>query len=311
MHEDEKIRADLAPLLERYRQTFRYLWFGLVALLIMGVLLFFYIGSVKQNEAQALTNTQALSEQTKNSTICSTFPDDPLCKQARQIADDPTATVAPVKGEKGDKGNTGQTGEPGRGVTSFTQKDGDLVVSYTDGTTEDVGRIVGKDGIAGATGKDGKDGRGILSTDLQSGSLIINFTDGTSQNLGIIVGPAGDPGQTGATGATGPKGDTGATGATGAQGVPGISVTSVRLDATNNVLVTYSDGRQEVAGQIIFNTIKYLVCNQDTNVLTIGMTDGSAFSATVDCSPDNSPIPQVPSNTAPQTSTTPLTSPLK
>lgn len=293
MNEDDKVRADLAPLLARYQQMFRYLWFGLIGLLIMGLLLFFYVGQVKQSEDRAVTNTQALADQTKNSTICTTFPDDPLCVKGREIAADPTKTLSPEKGDKGDKGDEGSDG---RGVTRFQQNNsGDLIVSYTDGETENVGRVVGKDGIDGI---DGKDGRGILSTAIQSGSLIVNYTDGKSENLGIVVGPAGEPGQTGQQGVQGEKGDKGDKGDTGAAG---ISVTSVTLDPSNNVIVKYSDGRTEIAGQLIISTIKFMECNPETNVLTIGMTDGTLFSATVDCTPDNLPIPPTQTEPAPVT----------
>lgn len=90
---------------------------------------------------------------------------------------------------------------------------GELVVTYTDGTSENLGVVVGsdgkdgtdgKDGIdgedgkdgangekgdkgdkgdTGADGEDGTDGRGILSVTTEGGKLIITYTDGTSVEL--------------------------------------------------------------------------------------------------------------------------------
>ena len=50
-------------------------------------------------------------------------------------------------------GGSGGSGEPGRGVASATiNNSGQLVLSYTDGTTETVGKVVGADGKNGADG---------------------------------------------------------------------------------------------------------------------------------------------------------------
>lgn len=282
MHEDRTPNESALEL--RLKQNNRYVTIALVAILAICGLMFGYINTIKQNEQAAISNTQALAAQTNNSTICATFPEDPLCITGREVAANPTETLIP---EDGKDGQDGQQGPAGRGVTDFkTSGEGDLIVTYTDGQTQNVGRVVGKDGAQGVIGLTG---RGILSTDLQNGNLIVNFTDGTSQNLGMIVGPAGQDG------ASGTNGVDGAPGADGAPGRDGISVTGVVLDNTNSVLVSYSDGRTESAGRLIINTIKYMQCSNDT--LTIGMVDGTAFTATVDCTPDNSPV-QPNSNTS-------------
>ena len=115
-------------------------------------------------------------------------------------------------GDKGDKGDAGQDGKDGadgkggRGIKSVTTNDkGEVVVTYTDGTSEILGTLAGSkgdqgmpgrdgfdgapgrdgtDGRDGANGKDGKDGRGIKSvTSDADGNLVITYTDGTSETV--------------------------------------------------------------------------------------------------------------------------------
>ncbi|WP_246819129.1 ExeM/NucH family extracellular endonuclease [Corynebacterium sp. HMSC072A04] len=110
------------------------------------------------------------------------------------------------KGPKGDKGDAGQDGKDGadgkdgRGIKSVTTNDKDeVVVTYTDGTSEILGTLAdakgdqgtpGRDGFDGApgrdgaNGKDGKDGRGIKSVTTDAdGNLVITYTDGTSETV--------------------------------------------------------------------------------------------------------------------------------
>lgn len=110
------------------------------------------------------------------------------------------------KGPKGDKGDAGQDGKDGadgkdgRGIKSVTTNDkGEVVVTYTDGTSEILGTLAdakgdqgtpGRDGFDGApgrdgaNGKDGKDGRGIKSVTTDTdGNLVITYTDGTSETV--------------------------------------------------------------------------------------------------------------------------------
>lgn len=115
-------------------------------------------------------------------------------------------------GDKGDKGDAGQDGKDGvdgkdgRGIKSVTTNDkGEVVVTYTDGTSEILGTLAGAkgdqgtpgrdgfdgapgrdstDGANGKDGKDGKDGRGIKSVTTDAdGNLVITYTDGTSETV--------------------------------------------------------------------------------------------------------------------------------
>jgi hypothetical protein len=268
----------------RLKQVIRYVSLALCGILALCLLLFVYIGSVKQSERTAVDQSQAQAQTAIQSDLCQVYPATDVCEMSREILSNPQATVVPKDGTDGKDGQNGTDGADGRGVTSFDQSSGELVVTYTDGQTKNLGRVVGKDG---AQGIQGLTGRGILSTALQNGNLIVNYTDGTSETLGYIVGPAGATGAAGQDGASGKDGTNGTNGVDGAPGRDGISVTGVTLDNTNSVIVSYSDGRTETAGQLVINTIKFMQCQNDT--LTIGMVDGTAFTTTVDCTPDNLP----------------------
>lgn len=85
-----------------------------------------------------------------------------------------------AKGVKGDAGAQGPAGADGVGITDaqITQ-DGELQITYTDGTTVLLGEVVGPKGDTGAAGKDG-----------------VNGNDGAKGDKG----DKGDPGEPGASG---------------------------------------------------------------------------------------------------------------
>jgi hypothetical protein len=296
MHEDKPTNQSALEL--RLKQVTRYVTLGLLGVLALCALLFMYIGSVKQNEQAAISNSQVQADQTKDSTFCSIYPNDEICVLSRKISANPTEVVLPKDGAPG---ATGEQGQPGRGVTTFDVSDeGHLIVNFTDGTSRDVGSVIGKDGKEALPGKDGK---GILSATLDAGNLIIGFSDGSTENLGMVVGPAGEPGAEGKTGATGEAGAPGQDGATGPAGpagpagAPGRSVIDLKVDSAGAVTVYYSDNTQATAGSVIVNTISKITCVGDT--MTFTMTAGPAIPVTVDCTPDDLPLPPVKSPTIP------------
>lgn len=306
---DTNVPSEGKSLEERYKKLFKYLNLGLIALLIVGVLSAVTFWKVSTEKETLATNNQIQAEETAYSDICKVYPNQTFCVQARKLLDNPTEPIQPTPGQKGDTGETGKTGATGRGVTSFQTVQGDLIVKYTDGTEDNLGKVIGKDG---ANGIDGKDGRGILSTQIEGGSLIVKYSDGKSENLGIVVGPAGQngndgqPGQTGQTGETGavgpagavgPVGPTGPVGPAGPAGADGVSVVKLEVTSTGDVMVYYSNNTSASAGKIIVNSITSMICDKDTNILTITISDGSAFTTTVDCSPEAVTAPVPPSNT--------------
>ena len=85
-----------------------------------------------------------------------------------------------AKGAKGDIGAQGPAGADGVGITDVQiTEDGELQITYTDGTTVLLGEVVGPKGDTGAAGKDG-----------------VNGNDGAKGDKG----DKGDPGEPGASG---------------------------------------------------------------------------------------------------------------
>ena len=85
-----------------------------------------------------------------------------------------------AKGVKGDTGAQGPAGADGIGITDAQiTEDGELQITYTDGTTVLLGEVVGPKGDTGAAGKDG-----------------VNGNDGVKGDKG----DKGDPGEPGASG---------------------------------------------------------------------------------------------------------------
>lgn len=85
-----------------------------------------------------------------------------------------------AKGVKGDTGTQGPAGADGIGITDAQiTEDGELQITYTDGTTVLLGEVVGPKGDTGAAGKDG-----------------VNGNDGAKGDKG----DKGDPGEPGASG---------------------------------------------------------------------------------------------------------------
>lgn len=67
-----------------------------------------------------------------------------------------------LKGDQGERGADGKPGNDGVGLAgALLSRDGNLVVTLTDGTTRDLGVVIGKDGAPGKDGRDGKDGLGF------------------------------------------------------------------------------------------------------------------------------------------------------
>ena len=97
----------------------------------------------------------------------------------------------------------GSGGEPGNGITSVDLVGDNLVVTYSDSTTQDVGRVVypGADGADGADGINGTDGRGITAAEINlDGELVITYSDASQDNLGVVVGADGAAGANGTNG---------------------------------------------------------------------------------------------------------------
>ncbi|MBR1943740.1 hypothetical protein IJ843_08410, partial [bacterium] len=84
-------------------------------------------------------------------------------------------------------------------------------------------------------------------------------------------------GKDGKDGVDGAKGETGATGATGAKGEKGDTgrgITNTEVNDKGDVVVTYSDGKSEVVGNL--NSVKDFAFDQATGGLTVNYTNGKS-----------------------------------
>lgn len=170
---------------------------------------------------------------------------DERCDQAAEVQRESTVAIAPRDGKPGrgivstavvggrlyvtytdgvreDKGVIAVNGQDGRGITGARLDDtGQLVLTYTDSTSETVGRIVGRDG---------ERGRGVASVVVSADyHVIVTYTDGTVEDVGAL--PPGPSGPSGPSGPTGP---------------PGRSVLTVDFDMKNcTATIYYSNDTSE------------------------------------------------------------------
>ena len=97
-----------------------------------------------------------------------------------------------------------------KSVQSFAISNGELIVTYSDGTTENLGSVVGTNGTQGEQGpqgpqgdkgdkgdpgEDGADGLSITKTEIVDGHLILTFSDNTTKDVGVVVGADGTDGR--------------------------------------------------------------------------------------------------------------------
>ena len=188
-------------------------------------------------------------------------------------------------GKNGTNGKNGANGKDGRSITlASVNSEGQLVITYSDGSSVNLDKLVGINGIDGKDGTDGKDGVGINTVNItEDGKLNITLTNGTTLNLGTIKGEKGDKGDTGAKGEKGDKGDTGAKGEkgdkgdTGEQGIQGVAgkdgkdgingtdgvdgkdgtngkdgvgIANVLINTSGELELTFSDGQQINLGNV-------------------------------------------------------------
>jgi hypothetical protein len=100
---------------------------------------FGYATTLKQSEATAQQNQQIQARAAMDSETCKAHPDQQICILAHQIIENP-AQALPQPGE------TTTVTAAGREVKSFTlNPEGNLVVTYVDGTSGTIGRVTGSE----------------------------------------------------------------------------------------------------------------------------------------------------------------------
>lgn len=182
-----------------------------------------------------------------------------------------------ANGRPGADGKNGKDGKDGRGIANIENVNGEIVVTYTDGTTTSLGTLQGPKGDkgdAGANGVDGKDGRGIANLETKDGEIVVTYTDGSAANLGPVQGlkgekgPQGEKGDKGDKGETGQAGTDGVAGARGVDGKDGRGVSNAKIDNEGNLVLSYSDGTTQNVGRV-----------EGTEVKTVTENGGSSTSS--------------------------------
>ena len=191
------------------------------------------------------------------------------------------SNVSNSKGKDGKNGTNGKNGkngangkEDGRSITlASVNSEGQLVITYSDGSSVNLDKLVGINGIDGKDGTDGKDGVGINTVNITGdGKLNITLTNGTTLNLGTIKGEKGDKGDTGVQGEKGDKGDT------GEQGIQGIAGKDGKdgINGTNGVDgKDGTNGKDGTDGQDGVGIANVTVSNE--GALSVTLTNGTVL----------------------------------
>lgn len=174
-------------------------------------------------------------------------------------------------GKNGTNGKNGANGKDGRSITlASVNSEGQLVITYSDGSSVNLDKLVGINGIDGKDGTDGKDGVGINTVNItEDGKLNITLTNGTTLNLGTIKGEKGDKGDTGVQGEKGDKGDTGEQGIQGVAGKDGINGTN-GVDGKDG-----TNGKDGTDGQDGVGIANVTVSNE--GALSVTLTNGTVL----------------------------------
>ena len=132
-------------------------------------------------------------------------------------------------GATGAQGNAGINGSDGVGIISTTIVGSNLVVNYSNTSTQDVGNIQGPQGAEGVH---------VTNASLSTNDLIITLSNATTINAGNVRGPIGPQG------ATGPQGSQGNT------GNDGTNISSATVNGSGNLILTLSDASTIDAGNV-------------------------------------------------------------
>ena len=138
-------------------------------------------------------------------------------------------------GKNGTNGKNGANGKDGRSVTlASVNSDGQLVITYSDGSSVNLDKLVGINGI---------DGVSISNSAINDkGELIITYSNGQICNLGKVVGVDGKNGINGINGSDGNNGK---------NGQDGISVVKSEINSNGELVVTYSNSVIDNLGKVV------------------------------------------------------------
>lgn len=138
-------------------------------------------------------------------------------------------------GKNGTNGKNGANGKDGRSITlASVNSEGQLVITYSDGSSVNLDKLVGINGI---------DGVSISNSSINDkGELIITYSNGQICNLGKVVGVDGINGINGINGSDGNNGK---------NGQDGISVVKSEINSNGELVVTYSNSVIDNLGKVV------------------------------------------------------------
>lgn len=138
-------------------------------------------------------------------------------------------------GKNGTNGKNGANGKDGRSITlASVNSEGQLVITYSDGSSVNLDKLVGINGI---------DGVSISNSSINDkGELIITYSNGKICNLGKVVGVDGKNGINGINGSDGNNGK---------NGQDGISVVKSEINSNGELVVTYSNSVIDNLGKVV------------------------------------------------------------
>jgi hypothetical protein len=189
-------------------------------------------------------------------------------------------------GANGTDGADGADGNDGVGVTAVNLVGGNLVLNYSNSSSQDVGLVQGPQGIQGATGSAGSNGTNGVSVSsgaISGNDLVLTMSDSSTINVGAVVGPQGSTGAQGtqgpqgATGAQGPAGTNGTNGtdgSDGADGTDGIQLSNISV-STGSASGSGSLAYDNTNGQFTFtppDLSSYVTTDQDSQTLSLAGT---------------------------------------
>lgn len=210
-----------------------------------------------------------------NNNLILTYTDGNSANVGRVVGRDGSQGIPGNDGTDGQPGMPGQDGSDGVSITNATITNGNLILSFSNGTTRNVGNVVGADGDDGAPGTPGL---GITNVTITNGNLILSYSDGSNQNVGSVVGPSGPPGQPGNDGAD--FDEAGNYTLTGSWNFTGATVTGISSGGGGSFLTTadYSvSGDWTFSGAVDFTnaTVTGLSSSGSTNPTPEGLTAGT------------------------------------
>lgn len=137
-------------------------------------------------------------------------------------------------GKDGINGTNGADGKDGRGIKKTeVNAIGELVITYTDDTTDNLGVIISDNGGAG------------------TGAIAPRIQINASTNEWEISTDGGETFVSTGVKATGADGKDGADGADGKDGANGISVTGANINGEKELVLTFSDGTEKNLGVVV------------------------------------------------------------